>query len=106
MYNTIQYNTIQYNTIQYNTITFVCSLLSCVLLCVLSVALTWNTALYKLFLISNIVSALQYKAPRLKGQTIGSGYGQGRTVSETTAVMADQGYGRSSDRSGVYIGVN
>ncbi|KAK2165857.1 hypothetical protein NP493_1347g00012 [Ridgeia piscesae] len=44
---------------------------------------------------------IQYKAPRLKGQITGSGYGQGRTMSETTAVMADQGYGRSSDRSAV-----
>jgi len=72
----------------------------------LSRALTYNMALYKLFLKNNIVSALQYKAPRLKGQITGSGYGQGRTMSETTAVMADQGYGRSSDRSGVYDGVN
>ena len=27
-------------------------------------------------------------------------------MSDTTAVTADQGYGRSSDRPGVYIGVN
>ncbi|KAI0223726.1 Zinc finger C2HC domain-containing protein 1A [Lamellibrachia satsuma] len=47
----------------------------------------------------------QYKAPRLKGQASGSGYGQGRTTRDMTAMMADQGamsnHGRTIDKSAV-----